>query len=511
LPDNLSPLGPGELLGAGEAYEIVGVEQREPARNVYSARALNLTTCGGCGMVVARSGFCSACGMRVGQASPLLCRVVEQADQDGAFAAEERVKAAQERSPHLAVAPIYDIFAANERKYLITSPQQHTPPTTPQPWPLVFEWTQRLVDALCWLHAIGVTLGGVTAETIGESRDGKRIVQLINASIFTQDAQGTAVADDLHSLMLMLARQGAGTPPAALRNVFRQATHGNWPSAPALAAALKTIEPAIRRATQLCVQSAGLSDQGRMRDGNEDSLGMIEGARHHEADSAHWGLYIVSDGMGGHEGGEVASRLTVAAFLEAALANAVLPSLGTEQPVDWGKHTAAAVHAANTAVYDARVRSRTNMGATLVAATLDGAVLTIAHLGDSRAYLWDGAQLKQLTQDHSLIARLVATGQVKPEEASTHPQRSVLLQSVGDKRQVEPGLSHHHLQPGHTVLLCSDGLHGMIDDGRIAAIMAQPLSPIRTCEALMDAANAAGGEDNVTALVIRFVTFDHGG
>ncbi|MBA3944196.1 MAG: protein phosphatase 2C domain-containing protein [Herpetosiphonaceae bacterium] len=278
---------------------------------------------------------------------------------------------------------------------------------------------------------------------------------------------------------------------------------GTAPSADALGGRPTVLlDPQLEPPTPIIIQSAALCDCGRVRSNNEDSLGLIEGLQHHEADRMQWGIYVVSDGMGGHEGGEVASALGVKTFLNYLLTNAILPRLTTDATVDWSAHTGAAAQAANQAVFDACAKSKNNMGATLVAATLYGNRLTVVHIGDSRAYCWDGTQLQQLTEDHSLIAQLVAVGEVRPEEARSHPQRSVLLQSLGQKQSVQPTISEHTLRPNQRVLLCSDGLHGMLDDHAISTVLAQNLDPQATCQALIDAANAAGGDDNVSALII---------
>jgi protein phosphatase len=143
------------------------------------------------------------------------------------------------------------------------------------------------------------------------------------------------------------------------------------------------------------------------------------------------------------------------------------------------------------------------MGTTVAAALIIDDTAYLAHVGDSRIYLLNNAGIKQLTIDHSLVERLVATGQITPEEAKTHPQRNVIYRTIGDKANVEVDVSTYRLTSGDRLLLCSDGLSGMVPDDDMWRIVDGSASLPEACRHLIDAANARGGDDNITVIIIQ--------
>jgi serine/threonine protein phosphatase PrpC len=232
------------------------------------------------------------------------------------------------------------------------------------------------------------------------------------------------------------------------------------------------------------VVTAGVTDVGRVRDGNED--GFIN-----QADRL--GLVAVADGMGGHRAGEVASATALEA-LRAAVAN--------------GESLRDAIEGANDAVLE---KSESDlelhgMGTTLTAGMLgsDGH-LVVGHVGDSRAYLVRGGELTQITTDHSLVEEMVRDGVLTPEQAEVHPQRSTITRALGIDPRVEVDEYPIELHPGDRILLCSDGLTTMVRPDQIAGILTREPDPKRAAQLLVDAANAAGGEDNITAVIIEAV------
>jgi serine/threonine protein phosphatase PrpC len=229
------------------------------------------------------------------------------------------------------------------------------------------------------------------------------------------------------------------------------------------------------------VEHAGVSDVGRERDGNEDSF--LERPP----------LFVVADGMGGAEAGEVASRTVVEVF-EAAAAAAELPDA-----------LAATVQKANGQIHTMAVEnpSRKGMGCTTTASVVAGGQLKTAHVGDSRLYRLRGGSLEQLTDDHSLVGGLVRLGQLTPEEAEHHPQRSVILRAVGVEASVEVDTLQHELEPGDVYLTCSDGLTGMVRDEVIAETLGMFPSLSEAADMLVELANAAGGRDNITVVLFR--------
>ncbi|MBV8951903.1 MAG: Stp1/IreP family PP2C-type Ser/Thr phosphatase [Actinobacteria bacterium] len=228
------------------------------------------------------------------------------------------------------------------------------------------------------------------------------------------------------------------------------------------------------------------SDVGRVREGNEDAVRVDE--RLH--------LFAVADGMGGHRAGEVASATALEALRAAVAA---------------GRPISEAIESANAAVF-AKAHDDENlrgMGTTLTAAVLsDGDSIVIGHVGDSRAYRFHEDELEQITEDHSLVEELVREGRLTPEQAVVHPQRSIITRALGVDEDVQVDVYPIELSVGDRVLLCSDGLTTMVRPTDIARILRREHDPQRAAEMLVDAANAAGGEDNVTAVVLDAASDD---
>ena len=230
--------------------------------------------------------------------------------------------------------------------------------------------------------------------------------------------------------------------------------------------------------------AAGVTDVGRVRDGNEDDF--LE-----QADRL--GLVAVADGMGGHRAGEVASATALEALRAAVAA---------------GQPLRKAIEGANDAVLEKSESDHElhGMGTTLTAGMLgtDGS-LTVGHVGDSRAYLIRDGELSQITEDHSLVEEMVRAGELTPEQAEVHPQRSIITRALGIDPVVDVDLYPIQLRAGDRVLLCSDGLTTMVRPEEIATILGREHDPKQAAQLLVDAANAAGGEDNVTALILEAV------
>lgn len=234
------------------------------------------------------------------------------------------------------------------------------------------------------------------------------------------------------------------------------------------------------------------TDVGRVRDGNEDSFVVDDRLR----------LFAVADGMGGHRAGEVASATAVEA-LRASVAS--------------GSSVDEAIRTANTAVLEKSDADQelAGMGTTVTAVIASGeGDAVIGHVGDSRAYLLHEGELQQLTDDHSLVEELVREGRLTPEQAEVHPQRSIITRALGIERDVDVDLYTVPAVVGDRVLLCSDGLTTMMRSDDIASILRREPHPRHAAEQLVDAANEAGGEDNITVVVLDAVdanTGDGGG
>ena len=224
------------------------------------------------------------------------------------------------------------------------------------------------------------------------------------------------------------------------------------------------------------------TDTGRQRRANEDAL------------LSRSPLFVVADGMGGAQAGEVASQLAVEAFKR-----------GVDDSPAPEEALARLAQEANTRIHE-RSHSHTEqagMGTTLTALYVGPEDVAIAHVGDSRAYCWRAGELIRLTEDHSLVDELMRQGRLTPEEAEEHPQRSVITRALGPELDVEVDTRSFRARPGDVYLLCSDGLTTMVSEDAVAAVLREHADLRSAGEALIAAANRAGGRDNITVVLLR--------
>jgi protein phosphatase len=274
----------------------------------------------------------------------------------------------------------------------------------------------------------------------------------------------------------------------------------------------------------ISIQAAGVQDRGRVREINEDE---VFAKVLQESDEEPVGLFIVCDGIGGHVGGEFASKWAVKTIsdelkdlfvstdrrktvkldpeeIEAIVAGRSAPTrkLAETEMEDRIRH---AIQRANDVVRDiarAKPDEAGDTGTTVTMAVVKGDVAYIANVGDSRTYLLRDGQLKPITQDHSIVASLVKAGMIQPEEVYTHPQRNLIFRSLGAKPEVEVDVFRQEVHAGDRLLLCSDGLWEMVRDPEIAQILEEATGPKAACQRLIDVANDRGGQDNIAAVVV---------
>ena len=244
-------------------------------------------------------------------------------------------------------------------------------------------------------------------------------------------------------------------------------------------------------------------DVGKVRPHNEDVLLVFTGELGGLETMPNFGLFIVADGMGGHSLGERASSVAARTLARSALEQ-ILPSLladpqaNTERPM-LSEVMENATCAANSAV----LKGVPEGGTTVTAALVLGEQVILSHVGDSRAYIITAEGLEQVTRDHSLVQRLKELGQITADEAATHPQRSVLYKAVGQSEGLEVDVISRRLPPGAILLLCSDGLWSLVPDTQIVQLVQKASSLQAAGDALVVAANAAGGPDNITAVLVQ--------
>jgi protein phosphatase len=277
---------------------------------------------------------------------------------------------------------------------------------------------------------------------------------------------------------------------------------------------------AERPAPNWTVRSFGLSNPGRVRPSNEDSFLIADLAKAlhvqqsnlDQADMQYGSefghLFVVADGMGGHQAGEEASSLAVRT-IERETLNTLKWFFHLQGPEEKNvlSEFQAALRHADSALFEAATRHPEfqGMGTTVTMAYTLGRELFVVHVGDSRCYLYRGGRLHRLTRDHTLTAELVRRGALGPEEAAHHPYRHIITNCVGG---TEPGVEvearKHELAVGDVLLLCSDGLTEMVDDAGIAAVLHDEANLQAACERLVALANEAGGKDNITVVLARF-------
>ncbi len=250
------------------------------------------------------------------------------------------------------------------------------------------------------------------------------------------------------------------------------------------------------------IEAFGRTDVGRRRKVNEDSFLV--------APDSH--LYAVCDGMGGHNAGEVASRMaieTLAAFVERS---------GVEKEITWpwgldanlsfdANRLKTAIRLANSRVFQSADGSEelTGMGTTVVAALVSGNTMTLGSAGDSRCYLLREGQFRQLTQDDSWVSAALGEGILNSDDVERHPLRNVITKAVGARDSIDLEVIEQTFQAGDVALLCSDGLHGMVGDEEIARLLGPGSGSLEEMTAdLVGAANEAGGRDNVSAVLLRY-------
>ena len=249
------------------------------------------------------------------------------------------------------------------------------------------------------------------------------------------------------------------------------------------------------------IEAYGITNVGRKRKHNEDALAW---------DVTDEGLFIVADGMGGHAAGEVASKITVDTVGEFIAATrqkeeATWPFKYNHELHFNSNRLAVAIEKANERVMAAVAAQPwlKGMGTTVVAGLLNGKILSLAHVGDSRAYLYRDGELSRLTDDHSWVHEQVAAGILTEEEAKSHPLKNVVTRALGGGPSVSPDLQELNFESGDVFLFCSDGLTTMLSDEEIHDAVAAEEDPQTLCNNLVEIANEKGGVDNITVVVAR--------
>ncbi|MFH1723956.1 MAG: Stp1/IreP family PP2C-type Ser/Thr phosphatase [Elusimicrobiota bacterium] len=248
------------------------------------------------------------------------------------------------------------------------------------------------------------------------------------------------------------------------------------------------------------IEFVGKTDPGRVRERNEDSIGLDEDL----------GLLVVADGMGGHNSGEVASSLAIETILQFARkmlggAKPVVPSDGDPKQSVRSRQLAYFIRNANTVIFEkARAFPKDHgMGTTVVAVLADDKSITVAHVGDSRLYVYRNGAIERLTEDHSLVMDQVKHGLITEEQAEKSHLQNILTRALGTEENVQVDVQDHPAFPGDVFLLCSDGLTKELSEPEIAEVLGGPLPLSESVDKLIEMALTAGGRDNVTVGMVR--------
>jgi Serine/threonine protein phosphatase len=249
------------------------------------------------------------------------------------------------------------------------------------------------------------------------------------------------------------------------------------------------------------VKAFGMSHVGRQRQHNEDAYLVDQKVN----------LFLVADGMGGHAAGEIASQMAVDSIAEFILQTVedegTWPHAYDEHLKRSTNRLMAALKLANTRVLDAMRKDARlrGMGTTVVASLVDENTVSVAHVGDSRAYMVRDAQLSRITNDHSWVFEQVQAGMLTEAEAEKHPLRNVITRALGGALSVTPEANEIECRSGDVFLLCSDGLTGMVPDDEILRVLTEHEDLEKACESLINLANERGGYDNITAVLLKTV------
>lgn len=301
-----------------------------------------------------------------------------------------------------------------------------------------------------------------------------------------------------------LTRGGRDLLPASLRPAVERAARGEYAAVGDMLTDLARLPMEVAR--PLKPSHGQATHPGRQRPRNEDAVLSLTFGIDQEGLSGPIGLYIVADGMGGHDAGDLASRIVSQMVAERLIQTGVVPELRQLRSVDSAGPAdllVQAIREANGALVHHAQNTGSDLGSTITAALIVRETAFIANVGDSRTYFLRDGHLEQITRDHSVVARLAEVGIIRPEEIRTHPRRNEIYRCLGQHPRVEVDLFTRTLRKGDRLILCTDGLWEMVPDEEMRRIVEGARTPQQACDALVDAANRAGGEDNIGVIVVE--------
>jgi protein phosphatase len=523
-PVGFSLLPVGAMVGAERQTYIVleGQVDRPNSRHSYRVERTDdlVVRCPSCGHLAdQKEPYCPSCGTDLSDVKPALRRYLLREFNDERLITRERALIGRKLPQDGLLVPIdsfnQPFWTGIQRHYLVypekpaVDLELASSLAVPQPLEEVLKWGIAACQGLHHLHSHQIAHGQITPSSILVGDEDALLTDF--ASAVSLKAKPKEAAELIHndivalatSLMVLLGAPETVAPPDVLQ--ILEKAQGRIPDqsfasvqafGQALRQALNSLAP-----VDLKIHVGHRTAVGMIRDHNEDNEVVKEKGLLSSQIPMSYGIYVVADGMGGHAAGEVASDLAAETALSQA--NQEARSLTKPNLKHMEGIVARACQAANQAVYDERHKRESDMGTTIVAALRIGDQVTIGNIGDSRAYLINARAIKQITVDHSLVQRLLDTGQISEAEARVHPQRNLIYRVVGDKKSIEPDTFSLRLRPGDQLLLCSDGLSGMVPDDVIWQTTLSFQDPQAACNRLIELANQAGGEDNITVIIVQ--------
>lgn len=515
------PIGTALKDGLYQVDEVVTIADGLNAYLVNQTQPLYL--CPHCNVELENdtNAFCRSCGAALDVTPPTYPKyLMREAETPGTFAIAERLIGMNLQHPSL-ILPV-ETFADNvlgsPMQYLI-SPVDQEPrlSTTRTPLPLnaVLAIGVNLAEGMAYLHTYSVVLNHLSPDMVAYPNKDARWICYGNVNLLSSEEEGSYAqqfSENVQALTIMLqgfiGGSGASSSTAPLPDVVSELLlHYSNPAesvtADNLVRSLRQVVRMLGGHNEVQYRLGFLSDVGQLRKLNEDSM-----LSHNlSVIFKELGVTIVvtgvADGVGGHAAGDVASQLAVTTLethIDALREDARVGRIPEAR--DWlGKSASAA----NEMVYKGRAEAGNNMACTLVLAFFTGDMATILNVGDSRGYLLNKRGIRQITTDHSLVERLVSIGEITREQARHHPRKSVIYRVIGDRLKLEYDVFEQTFVPGEALLMCSDGLTDMVEDATIWRIWRASTSPQEAVEKLVAEANAAGGTDNITVVIVEIV------
>ncbi|HEY1012589.1 MAG TPA: protein phosphatase 2C domain-containing protein [Herpetosiphonaceae bacterium] len=522
-PPMTEPLPIGTVLK--DIYRVTALLTDTPSLRVYRVAMLEEgEQCAKCGATLQEGDqFCEDCGAQIEEQTALLQETPASAPAGAGLLAD---LPADEVTEMRALPPVREVLVGGDSRYAVL-PERGTlmgldSMLSGEDAVLDEADTLRIghsiAHSLAFLHSKGLALGRLTLADLAITT--QREVVLADGSAIRRSQGPEDERDDVHLLGRVLEKLAgierqtkrldetdiSGPVTRDLATILSNIRTGTIHEAALLAQALDILIAQRTTASPLRTRTGYASDPGMVRDYNEDSLLVWDFRTVWNNQPTNLGLYVVADGMGGHEGGEIASGIAIQTIAQNLTPTLLEPALreGSVDASNLADRVKQAITQANQAIYEESLRRGNDMGTTLTMAVVVGDIAVVGNVGDSRTYLYRGGQLQRVSKDHSLVQRLVDLGQIEPDDVYSHPNKNAILRSLGDSGDLDIDTFEVRLQTGDALLLCSDGQWEMVRDPAMAKIIGDFDAPANAADALIKAANAAGGEDNVTSVLVRF-------